>query len=174
MILLIGHSAAGKTTIEKELHKQGFDRIISYTSRPMREGEINGIDYHFISETEFLYGLENGFFSESTNYRGWHYGIAKKDCKNDAIATVEPVGFRMLKQIDGLSITSFYIKVNERTRLIRMAKRGDEIGELFRRLFSDQGSFNGIENEVNFIIENEDGLLEEAIQKIINIIKENL
>jgi guanylate kinase len=165
MIILIGHSAAGKTTIEKELNKRGFNR-------PMRAYEINGYDYHFVSEAEFLYGLENGFYSEFTKYRGWYYGIARKDCLDDRIATVEPVGFRMLKKIDELNITSFFIKADERTRLIRMAKRGDEIGEIFRRLYSDQGGFNGIESEVDYIIENEDGKLEEAVQEIINIMKE--
>jgi guanylate kinase len=171
MIILIGHSAAGKTTIEKELANQGFNRIISYTSRPMRSGEINGYDYHYISEEDFLNKMERGFFAEHTNYRGWHYGISKLDCLDDSIVTVEPVGFRMLKKISGLNIVSFFIMASERTRLIRMAKRGDDIGEIFRRLYSDQGSFNGIESEVDYIVENEDDKLEDAIQKIISIVK---
>lgn len=171
MILLIGHSAAGKTTIEKELNKKGYSRIISYTTRPMRTGEIDGYDYHFIMDWEFQNKLKNGFYSEATNYRGWWYGIAKEDCLDNAIATVEPTGFRMLQKIKDLNIVSFHIKASERTRLIRMAKRGDDITEIFRRLFSDQGGFNGIENEVDYVIENEDGELDKAVQTIIDLTK---
>jgi guanylate kinase len=166
VIAIIGASATGKTTIERILEKQGLERIISYTSRPMRKNEISDIDYHFISDTEFLEKLEYNFFAEHTSYRGWHYGISKNDCANNKVAVVEPVGFRRLKKIEGLNIRSFYIKTDDRTRMIRMLKRGDDIAEAIRRMYSDQGSFNGIEDEVDYIIENPDGKLDEAVQQI--------
>jgi guanylate kinase len=166
VIAIIGASATGKTTIERILEKQGLERIISYTSRPMRKNEINDVDYHFISDTEFLEKLEHNFFAENTSYRGWQYGISKSDCANNKIAVVEPVGFRRLKKIDGLNIRSFYIKTDDRTRMIRMLKRGDDIAEAIRRMYSDQGSFNGIEDEVDYIIENPDGKLDDAVQQI--------
>jgi guanylate kinase len=171
VIAIIGASATGKTTIERILEKQGLERIISYTSRPMRKNEINDVDYHFISDAEFLEKLEDNFFAEHTSYRGWHYGISKNDCANNTVAVVEPVGFRRLKKIDGLNIRSFYIKTDDRTRMIRMLKRGDDIAEAIRRMYSDQGSFNGIEDEVDYIIENPDGKLDEAVKNIFDILE---
>lgn len=170
MIILIGHSASGKTTIEKELYNRGFERIISYTTRPMRQGEIDGYDYHFVSEEYFKEKLQNNYFAEHTNYRGWNYGIAKDDCFDNRIVTVEPVGFRMLKKVPNLNIQSIFIKAPERSRLIRMAKRGDDITEIFRRIFSDQGGFNGIENEVDHVVENLDNEIDQAINNILEII----
>lgn len=169
MIVLIGPSATGKTACERELEKVGFNRIISYTSRSMRNSEQNMVDYHFISEDDFINKIKNGFFIEHTNYRNWKYGIAKNDCKNDATAVVEPTGYRQLKKIEGLNITSFFIKSSETTRLKRMVERGDkDISEMFRRIFSDQGSFNGIEYEVDYIIDNDgDRQLSEVVDEII-------
>lgn len=168
MIVLIGPSAAGKTVCERELERRGYKRIISYTTRPIRANEQYDIDYHYINEKVFEDKLNSGFFAEHTKYRNWFYGIAKDDCVDDAIAVVEPVGFRRLKQIPYLKIKSFFLNVDERQRLIRMANRGDDITEIFRRLFSDQGSFACIEDEVSVIIKNQDRSVEETVDEIIN------
>lgn len=168
MIILIGESASGKSTIEKELVKKGYKKIISYTTRPIRKNEIDGIDYHYISVDEFKNKLSNGFFAENTIYNDWYYGIAKQDCVDDAVVVVEPHGFRQLIKLEDLHIISFYIKVDERERLIRMVKRGDNLLEVFRRIFSDQGVFQFIDKEVDYVVDNYD--INECVRKITNII----
>ena len=97
MIVIIGESAAGKSSIEKALVEHGYNQIISYTTRPKRINEVEDVDYHYISEQDFLNKLKNGFFAEHTLYNNWYYGIAKEDCIDDSIAVVEPFGFRQLK-----------------------------------------------------------------------------
>ena len=53
-VLLSGTTCSGKTTIADALtEKYGFNRIITTTSRPKREGEVDGLHYHFITQTEF-------------------------------------------------------------------------------------------------------------------------
>ena len=167
MIVLLGDSCAGKSSIERLLQ---LERIISYSTRPIRANEVDHIDYHFITEEEFSNKLMKGGFAESTTYNGWHYAIAKEDCKDNSIVVVEPNGFRQLKRNPDLNIISFYIKVPERSRVIRMMLRGDNIMESFRRIISDQGSFNGIENEVDYIIDNFDGRLNQAVKTIEKIL----
>lgn len=169
MIILIGESASGKSTIEKELVRYGIPKIISYTSRPIRKNEVNGIDYHFISKEEFEKKIKDGFFAEKTKYNDWYYGIAKNDCIDKSVAVVEPHGFRQLNSMSDLDIVSFYIKVSQHERLIRIAKRGDNIMEIFRRIISDQGVFQGIDEEVDFVIENID--LENATSEIVEILR---
>ena len=168
MIVILGESGSGKSYIEKELCKNGYDRIISYTTRPIRENEIDGVDYHFVSESYFRFLKEDNFFAESTQYNSWYYGIAKKDCLDNKIVVVEPYGFRQLKSIDDLNITSFYIKVPEHERAKRMIDRKDNLLEVFRRLFSDQGVFLGVENEVDYIVNNENF---QGLEQILNILK---
>jgi guanylate kinase len=75
-----------------------------------------------------------------------------------------------LKANKNLNIKSFCINVDERTRVIRMMKRGDNIMESFRRIISDQGMFSGIEYEVDYVIDNPDGELDLAVGKIVNIL----
>lgn len=167
MICLIGPSASGKSTCERELEKRGYKRIISYTTRPKRENEQYDVDYHYISDQEFEEKLNNHFFSENTKYRNWNYGIAREDCVDDAIAVVEPVGLRKLQRMPWLKVKSFLIKTSERERMIRMAKRGDDINEIIRRLYSDQGAFACIEEEVNYIVCNENRTVEETVDEIL-------
>ncbi len=50
MLLLVGKSASGKDTIQKELIKMGMKAVVSYTTRSPRKGEIDGIAYHFITK----------------------------------------------------------------------------------------------------------------------------
>ena len=169
IIILIGESASGKSTLEKELVNRGFNKIISYTTRPIRQNETNGIDYHYISKEDFLNKLHEGFFAEHTIYNEWFYGIATEDCINDAIAVVEPHGFRQLAQMDGINVISFYIKVDERERLIRMVKRGDNLLEVFRRIFSDQGVFQFIDQEVDYVIDNNSNI-NNSIDEIVKLI----
>lgn len=154
MIVLLGESASGKSMIEKQLTICGYDKIVSYTTRPIRKGEVHGKDYYFIDTDEFLSLKQNNFFAETTVYNGWHYGFSNEDCKDNKVVVVEPYGFRQLLAKKKLNIKSFYIRVDERVRAIRMIERGDNLLEVFRRIFSDQGVFLGLENEVDYIIEN--------------------
>jgi guanylate kinase len=168
MLILIGHSASGKSVCEREMERRGYKRIISYTTRPIRANEKEDVDYHYITQQDFLNKKETNFWIEWTFYRNWYYGIATGDCIDDAVAVIEPVGFRKLQKINSLNIKSFYIKVSDRTRLIRMAQRNDDIGEIFRRLYSDQGTFACIEDEVDYIIENENRAVSETVDEIIS------
>jgi guanylate kinase len=173
MIILIGASASGKSTIEKELKNKGYKNIVSYTSRSIRQNEINHIDYHFISEEEFLEKKSKNFFAESTVYNSWHYGLALQDLINDGVIVVEPFGFRQLtkkSKENNFNIISFLIDCPERVRLIRMVNRGDNLMEVFRRILSDQGVFQGLEEEVSYIINN-NRPLEETIEEILNKLK---
>ncbi len=153
MIILLGESASGKSTIEKELVKRGLINIVSYTTRPIRAGEIDSVDYHYISDKKFEELLQKDFFAEYTRYNGWSYGIAKEDCKDNTVVVVEPHGFRQLLKLRDINISSFYIKVSENDRLVRIAQRGDNIMEIFRRIISDQGVFQGIEEDVTYILD---------------------
>lgn len=156
MIVLVGESASGKTSIEKYLvEKYGYNKIISYTTRAPRENEIDGVDYHFINIEQFYKLRGEGFFAETAMYREWHYGVAKEDCANDKVAVLTPHGLRQISKLSDINVTSFYISVPRRDRLIKILQRGDDIEEAYRRNLSDIGQFDGISDEVDYIICNE-------------------
>ena len=161
MIILVGESASGKSTIEKILaDKYGYKKTVSYTTRPPRDGEINGVDYHFITEKEYAKKFNSNFFVETGAYNDWLYGTTKDQYDENTVCVLTPHGLRQIKKIFGEeNIHSFYIKVPRRDRLIKILERGDEIDEAIRRNQSDVGQYDGIEDEVNFVIRNNGYLL---------------
>ena len=155
MLVLVGESASGKSSIEKYLVDNcGYNKIVSYTTRQPRQGEIDGIDYHFISVKQFESLNDQGFFAETAIYNDWYYGVAKEDCTDDKVAVLTPHGLRQVSKIKGINIISFYIDVPRRDRLIKILQRGDSIEESYRRNLSDVGMFDGIWDEVNYVINN--------------------
>lgn len=156
MIVLVGESASGKSSIEKYLvDNYEYDKIISYTTRKPREGEVDGYDYHFISVEQFYKLRGEGFFAETAVYNDWHYGVAKEDCTDSKVAVLTPHGLRQVSKIKDINVISFYINVPRRDRLIKILQRGDNIEEAYRRSLSDVGQFDGIEDEVDYIIHND-------------------
>lgn len=173
MIILVGESASGKSSIEKYLvDTRNFKKIVSYTTRSPRDNEVNGVDYHFINKHKFLQLWNDGFFAETATYNGWYYGSAKEDYTDDKIAVLTPHGLRQLKKNGNIDIISLYIKVPRRDRLIKILQRGDNIEEAYRRSLSDVGQFDGIEDEVDHVIENKSysKSIEEISKEIIEIV----
>jgi guanylate kinase len=75
IITITGPSCAGKTHLEAQLLKEpGFARIVSHTTRPMREGEVNGREYHFTDKSQFKRLRDQGFFAETAMFAGNYYG----------------------------------------------------------------------------------------------------
>lgn len=165
IVVLVGESASGKSTIANLIQERdpSFSKIITYTTRPMRDGETDGVDYHFVSEEEFDRMEHNGEFFESASYRGWRYGSASADYidgKNH-IVVLTPHGYRTLKRLqllnpsfDDTKIIGIYLDVDRRSRLIKLLERGDDIDEAYRRSLSDVGQFDGFEDEVKYTITN--------------------
>jgi guanylate kinase len=171
---LVGHSASGKSTIERRLERDcDIPRIISYTTRPMRTGERDGVDYHYVSEEEFLRRLELGFFNEHAQYRDWHYGLSLNGIdykEQNYIVVVTPKGYEELLEIVGEQwLRAIFIEVPERKRMIRLCKRGDDIDEVIRRINSDRIDFADFESEAHFIVENKD--IDRSVDMIYTIIR---
>ena len=69
MMILVGASATGKSVVVKKMKELfNVEKLVTYTTRPMRVGEVNNVDYHFITTEEFLNKKENNFFLETAFY----------------------------------------------------------------------------------------------------------
>lgn len=181
MVVLIGESGSGKSSVMKELvNNHGYKRILEYTTRPKRPNEVDGIDYHFISDNEFSALCDKYFFAAVTYYNTWFYGISLDDCKDEnfsekRIITTNPSALRQLEKSIRMNtdtiITSFYLNVPRRDRLIMTLQRGDKIEEAYRRNLSEVGQFQGIEKEVDYVITNPQYRfsIEELANKIHNL-----
>ena len=172
MLLLCGKSCAGKDTIQKELIKMGMKSIASYTTRPPREGETEGIEYHFITKEEFLKKEEQGFFAETIYYDvatgdRWYYGSAVEDLSDDKVIIVNPHGLKQLKKLPKLNPIAFYITAGEETIWNRLRQRGDDSAEARRRLNADDKDFADIESDIDFSFRSDLGLKPELLAEMI-------
>lgn len=182
MIAIIGKTATGKTSIVEELINYGYEKIITYTTRPIRDNEINGIDYHFISEEEFLEKKANGFFIETTHYdmidRRVYYGTSKADIyeDNDNKAIIlNPEGFTKFKTM-GIPMISFYLKCNESTISSRLIQRGDNDDEAKRRIEADNADFIrfDIAEATDYVLRNDVGFSPKQMAYLIKEIYDNI
>ena len=162
MIALIGSTCSGKDTIKKELLKLGYENVVTTTTRPMRDGEIQDISYHFIDDDTFLEMEVTGQLAESTYYETvygrWYYGSQLKDLENheNKVIILNPDGvLNLMKKIDMKDWVIFYINCPEDVVRERLKLRGDNLEEAERRIAADKKDFMNIERVCDFKINND-------------------
>lgn len=181
VIVLLGASGSGKSTIEKELAKTyKYEKIISYTTRKQRENEENGIDYHFVDLPTFNGLQERGLLAESEEYsQSRFYGTLKKDYRsvNNKVVVLTPNGLRQLKKnCTTENIFSVLVEANLGTRIKRYINRCgvdkftyDDKNEISARVERDFGMFAGMNKEVDMVVNNNENA---NIRKIVEEIQE--
>lgn len=156
LILLMGKTASGKSTLESDLVKtfpEKYNPIISHTTRKMRNGEVKGQTYHFIEDTDtqhrhdiFKEMESNGEFLQVTHYDTEYYASAKSEYftdKENTLLVVVPSKAKILKEKFEKEypeinvIVVFFDISNERIRK-NMEKRGDEESRIIQRLKNDR------------------------------------
>ena len=187
---LLGYSSVGKDTILKQVLKDMDDvkPIISTTTRPMRKGETEGVEYYFIDDTEFfrrgtdfveqrIYHTkvkENGIEKDAT----WRYGIERMELEKDdyLIVIVDSVGYKELKNYVGNGrIVPIFISAPQEELRTRALARGDLEAEVDRRLKDDYERFMDFRvRTVYHEVKNTNGRLEEAIKEVENIITKHI
>ena len=180
LVILSGVSGAGKDTIKKELIKR-MDNVISlpsFTSRQPREGEEEGVQYHFITREEFLEKINNDEFYEYDLHHNNYYGTSRK-LMNEKIQSgkiivkdIEVNGTENLLQLlkDETKIVPIFLKVEREELKRRLIARGDsltdeEIELRLSRLDYEESKMN----LYDYVIKNND--LEKTVQIIMTIIE---
>lgn len=179
IIAITGKTASGKSSIERALEKvYGYKRVISTTTRPMRNGEKQDVDYHFVTDEEFKKLLDNNELIEYRYYdaiengktKRWYYGITKDEIdlnKHSVVVSVDLKGLQDLKKHFGNKVISFYIDVPEEKRKLRAIARdiNFEEQEFIRRCKDDDIKFKDVKYKVDKIIPNDD--FNKCIEQII-------
>ena len=101
MIVLVGASASGKTEVTKVLAKKyDFKKFITHTTRPIRQGEINDVDYHFVTKQKFEELIKQDYFIEYTIYNGNYYGTWKKEIDDNKVVAIDINGLNSFKKLN--------------------------------------------------------------------------
>lgn len=168
IIVLLGASGSGKSTIENELAiHHGFEKIISYTTRKPGNGEMSGRKYYFTNNETFNEMLKDGLFAEFDEYSQQRlYGSLKSDyVGGNKVAVLTPNGLRqIIKNCPNAEIYSVLVESNLGTRVKRYIDRCgvdkfsfDDKNKIAARVERDFAMFLGLEKEVDMVIHNNEG-----------------
>ena len=159
IIALVGEAGSGKDTLLQtlvEINEPGtFHEILSSTTRPMREGELNGWNYNFLTDEQFMMAVQSGEMLEWTQFNGWFYGTEKADLFRNIpnIGVFNPAGIRSLLKNPELDVLPIYVRVPAKERLIRQLNRetNPNINEIIRRYQTDLQDFQYLEFDYEIV-----------------------
>ena len=143
VIALVGKSGAGKDYLMKQMAEDNdYHIIVSSTTRPIRDYEEDGVDYHFLTEKEFAAAR----FLETASFNNWNYGTRLGDLRLDRtnIGVFNPTGLKSLAaQNDIIDLEIIYVKASAKTRLLRQLHREEDpnVYEIIRRFGTDEADF---------------------------------
>ena len=176
MLVISGASASGKTEVAHIIEKKyGLTRVITVTTREKRVGEVDGVDYFFVSKEQFKKLIEEDKLVEYAEYNGNYYGSRKDQIADDHILVVEANGLKAYIALNDPSIITLALTANAKIREERMKCRGDKTCDIKKRLKSDRTVFSKANLKgVNFFIENNTGTLDELADSIYTKYKKDL
>lgn len=142
ILVISGPSGSGKSSLMKELLSQISDTYfsISSTTRAPREGEVDGVNYHFISKDEFEQDIDAGFFLEWAKVHDNYYGTSLKHILKElhegklVICDIDVQGHKIAREKLGNFITSVFITTpDQRSLKDRLDKRGTDSAEVIHK-----------------------------------------
>lgn len=148
VILLAGKAASGKDTLLQRLLEEipSLHGIVSCTTRPPREGEVNGKNYYFLTHEEFAERVEDGRMFEATIFNNWCYGTCVDHLSEDKIniGVYNPEGIECMMGYGNVVVYPILIEASDKTRLIRQLNRetNPDVKEIIRRYHADEEDFS--------------------------------
>lgn len=151
----IGKSASGKDTLVNELLKKTdkFHGVVSHTTRPKRDYEIDKKDYYFVTEEEIAELCNQDKILEISCFNDWLYGtcIDSFDKEKINLGVFNIQGISSLLEREDIDLRIFYVQATDKIRLIRQLSREENpnIKEIIRRYSTDDLDFK--DYNINFL-----------------------
>lgn len=176
LLVVSAPSGCGKGTILGEILKDdSFYYSISATTRAPREGEQDGVNYHFITKEEFEQRIAQGGMLEYAQYCGNYYGTPKKeveqmrDAGRDVILEIEVEGAMKVRALCPDAVFLFIAPPSVEELRRRLNKRGTEAAEVIEERVSQASRELSYADRYDYIIVN--GELEKAIQDFRTVVR---
>ena len=153
IIAIYGPAGSGKDYLLrslKDLNKDIFHPIVNETTRPMRENEVEGVDYHFLSAQDFACKVFSGEMLQAKSFNGWYYGtsFASLDENKINIGIFSPEAIEAICLNSRCKVYAVRIMADDKVRMLRQLSREEnpDIDEIVRRWTTDRQDFaDGIE-----------------------------
>ena len=164
IIALIGESGTGKDSLMKTIlsERPDFHEIVACTTRPKREGEINGVNYFFYTPEKFGDMVLHDEMLECTVFNDWFYGTSYDSLRSDCIniGVFNPTAVEALVARPDVDIEIIRVCAESKTRLLRQLNRevSPDVDEIVRRYGTDKIDFDGVEHDFEcYTVWNGDG-----------------
>lgn len=153
LIAICGESGTGKTAVLEGVLKAApevFNKIISHTTRPIRQNEEDGVTYHYVTGAEFAELAITNQMLEHSCFNNWLYGTSKSALAQDKIniGIFNPQGLAFLSNCDYIDLKIVYLECSARERLLRQLLResAPNVDEIVRRYEADKQDFKNLVN----------------------------
>ena len=159
LVYLIGKSSSGKDTVYKELLKENefkFKKVVLYTTRPIREGEEDGVQYHFVTDEEYHKLIRDGKVIEDRAYHTYH-GLWRYFTVDDGKMDLAHHNYLIIGTLESFAKTAdyygrrnvlpIYLELDDGIRLQRalnreMRQAEPKYEEMCRRFLADAEDFS--------------------------------
>lgn len=177
LIVVSGPAGSGKGTVNAHLLKSGdFVYSVSATTRAPRPGEVDGVNYHFISREEFLARIERGDMLEYTEYCGNFYGTPKKEAEavlasgKNLILEIEVEGAQNVKKKYPDAVLVLLLPPSYSVQEARLRGRGTETEEKIRLRLERAKEEITFADVYDYVVYNRDGRDTDAANQIRAIV----
>ncbi|MBA3866505.1 MAG: guanylate kinase [Solirubrobacterales bacterium] len=180
VFVITGPSGVGKGTLIRELCKRipDLELSISATTRQPREGEADGVDYHFLSAGEFDRRVEEKDFLEFATYSGNRYGTLRSeverrlDAGHSVLLEIEVQGAQQVRQAKPDSIQIFIAPPDPAVLRERLAGRGTDSAEAIDRRLETAEIELASQGDFDYRVVNDD--LADAVEELAGIVRTEL
>jgi guanylate kinase len=179
LIVISGPSGVGKDAVIKGMkeRQQEFHFVVTATTRPPRSGEVDGVDYIFVSSERFAEMIDQGELLEYALVYNDYKGVPKEQvrkalasCK-DVVMRVDVQGAARINELIPEALLIFLTTQDEDELIKRLESRQTEsTDDLVLRIATARQEFKRIP-EYDYLVVNRDGELDEAVDTILAIIK---
>ncbi len=177
LFIITAASGAGKTSLVRALlaADANIKLSVSYTTRQPRPGEVNGVHYHFVDETQFLNMLAAGDFLESAHVHGARYGTSQTRVEaalvsgDDLILEIDWQGAAAVRKLYPNAISIFILPPSIAELESRLRGRGQDSEEvIIKRLAASRDEMSHV-GEFDYVTINDK--FEESLQDLASIFR---
>ena len=181
IVIIAGPGGIGKNAMVNALLKrypQKFEKIVSYTSRAPRPGEIDGVDYNYVSKAEFESMINNNKVFEFTEIYGYYRGMCKpaidKILRSGkvAIKDTDLIGVQALRRAYPDKVLAIFLTTSRTEIEKRLRSRGDRKEDRMRRL-ADYDAQMKITHNFDYVVDNSTPL-DETVKKVQTILDQHI
>lgn len=157
IIALIGKAGSGKDTMMHKVLERNpnLHEIVSCTTRPRREGEVEGVNYFYLTPEQFGDKVLHDEMLEATCFNDWFYGTSYESLRSDIvnIGVFNPTGIESLLGRPDVEVHVFYVVASAKDRLLRQLNRekDPDVDEIIRRYKTDEQDFADLDFEYDVL-----------------------